>query len=280
MIVGGPLDGMEFPSTPMSRPRLSGKRVPTAPPVLWQFRFSHFNEKVRWALDWKGIAHVRRSLLPGFHVPRVLWMTGQRSLPVLVLDGETIHDSTCIIERLEDVRPEPALYPADAADRRRALALEDFFDEQVGPHVRRALFHELLPETEFAAAAFTVGCGPHTRRLYRALFPALRVVLKADMRIDAAGAARSREKVLAALDRLEAELQPSGYLVGDRFSVADLTAAALLAPAVFPPVFPYPPGPLPAPVARWRDAFAGRRALRWVAEMYRRHRGTSAELVP
>ena len=129
------------------------------PPVLWQFRFSHFNEKARWALDWKGIAHVRRSLLPGFHVPRVLWMTGQRSLPVLVLDRETIHDSTRIIERLERLRPEPALYPADAGARRRALALEDFFDEELGPHVRRALFYELLPETDFAAGAFTVGCG-------------------------------------------------------------------------------------------------------------------------
>src|SRR3989442_1191154 len=90
------------------------------PPVLWQFRFSHYNEKARWALDWKGIAHVRRSLLPGFHIPRVLWMTGQRSLPVLVLDRETIHDSTRIIERLERLRPEPALYPADAGARRRA----------------------------------------------------------------------------------------------------------------------------------------------------------------
>ncbi len=205
-----------------------------APPVLWQFRFSHFNEKARWALDWKGIAHVRRSLLPGFHVPRVLWMTGQKSVPVLVLDGETIHDS---------------------------------------------IFHELLPETEFAAAAFTLGCGPSTRRLYRALFPAMRVVMNADMKINAASAARSQEKVLAALDRLEAELQPSGYLVGDRFSVADLTAAALLAPVVFPPEFPYaPPGPLPAPVARWRDSLASRPACRWAGEMYRRHRGTSAEI--
>ena len=101
-----------------------------APPVLWQFRFSHFNEKARWALDWKGIAHVRRSLLPGFHVPRVLWMTGQKALPVLIVDGETIHDSTRIIERLERLRPEPALYPSDEAARRRALALEDFFDEE------------------------------------------------------------------------------------------------------------------------------------------------------
>ena len=249
------------------------------PPVLWQFRFSHFNEKARWALDWKGIAHVRRSLLPGFHIPRVLWMTGQKAVPVLVLDGETIHDSTRIIERLERARSEPALYPADAADRRRALTLEDFFDEELGPHVRRAFFHELLPETDFASAAFTVGCGAGTRSVYRALFPALRMVMNADMKIDSASAARSREKVLAALDRVEAELQPSGYLVGDGFSVADLTAAALLAPVVFPPEFPYwPPGALPPPVARWRDAFAGRRAFRWVGEMYRRHRGTSAEI--
>jgi glutathione S-transferase len=249
------------------------------PPVLWQFRFSHFNEKARWALDWKGIAHVRRSLLPGFHVPRVMWMTGQKSLPVLVVDGEAIHDSTRIIARLERLRPEPALYPGDEADRRRALALEDFFDEELGPHARRAFFHELLPETEFAAAAFTVGCGPGTRHLYRALFPVLRQVMKVDMKIDVAGAAQSLAKVHAALDRIETELQPSGYLVGDRFSVADLTAAALLLPVVFPPEFPYPPpGPLPAPVARWRDALAGRRAFGWAAEMYRRHRGTSAEI--
>src|SRR5438874_1873535 len=82
-------------------------------------------------------------------------------------------------------------------------APDGFFDEELGPHVRRALFYELLPETDFAAGAFTVGCGRGTRRLYRALFPALRVVMNADLKIDAAGAARSREKVLAALERLE-----------------------------------------------------------------------------
>ena len=34
-------------------------------PELFQFKVSHFNEKARWALDYKGIAHVRHSLLPG-----------------------------------------------------------------------------------------------------------------------------------------------------------------------------------------------------------------------
>ena len=30
-------------------------------PLLWHFPISHFNEKVRWALDWKGI---RQNLMP------------------------------------------------------------------------------------------------------------------------------------------------------------------------------------------------------------------------
>ena len=36
------------------------------------------------------------------------------------------------------------------------------------------------------------------------------------------------------------EIQPSGYLVGDSFTVADLTVAAIVAPAIAPEQFPYP----------------------------------------
>lgn len=248
-------------------------------PVLWQFRFSHFNDKVRWALDWKGVPHVRRSLLPGFHIPRVLWMTGQKQVPLLELDGETVTDSTRIIAALERFRPDPPLYPSDEAARRRALELEDFFDEELGPHVRRALFHVLLPDSDYSAAAFAVGASETARRTYRALFPVIRVLMKADMRIDATGAELGWRKVDAALDRLEGALQPSGYLVGDRFSVADLTAAALFSPIVFPLQFPYQvPGIRPAAVEAVRTRFADRPGARWVAEMYRRHRGTSQEL--
>jgi glutathione S-transferase len=250
------------------------------PPVLWQFRYSHFNEKARWALDYKSIAHVRRALLPGFHIPRLLWMTGQKATPVLVLDGKAIADSTRIIEALERFKPEPALYPRDDASRRRALELEEFFDEELGPHIRRAFFHELLPHTDYSADAMTPGFPPSTKRFYRAIFPAMRMAMKVDMRVDATGADLGRKKIAAALDRVEAELQPSGYLVGDRFTVADLTAAALLAPLVMPAEFPYPPPPRPLPdgVARLRDVFARRRGFEWAAGLYHRHRGTSAEI--
>src|SRR4029453_2245218 len=119
-----------------------------AQPVLWQFAFSHFAEKVRWALDWKGVPHVRRTLLPGAHYPRVWWVSGQGTIPVLRLDGRVIADSTAIIAALEQWRPEPPLYPRDAADRRRALALEEFFDEQLGHYLRRVIMARGLEDPE------------------------------------------------------------------------------------------------------------------------------------
>lgn len=250
----------------------------TDTPVLWQFRASHFNEKARWALDWKGVRHVRRTLLPGWHIPRVLWMTGQKSVPVLVLDGKAVADSTRIIEALEGMRPEPPLYPSDPAERRHALELEDFFDEQVGPHVRRAFFFETLDQPDFLVDLFGRDEGPVTRTIYRALFPLTRVAMRVDMGITPESAERSRAKVAAALDRIEAELQPSGYLVGNRFSVADLAGAALLSPLVWPDEYGYPMPSQPERVARWRASLVARPAFRWAADMYRRHRAASAPL--
>jgi glutathione S-transferase len=249
-------------------------------PVLWQFRISHFNEKARWALDWKGIPHIRRSLLPALHLPRILWMTGQKSVPVLVLDGKAIADSTRIIETLERLRPEPPLYPPEGPARRRALELEEFLDEELGPHARRAFFHEILPHTDYAAALMSVGERDLVRRLYRGAFPVVRQLMKLDMKIDADSAARSRAKVEAALERIAAERQPSGYLVGDGFTVADLTGAALLFPIVLPAEFPYPfPGPLPDEAERLRQTLRRHPACEWAAAMYRRHRGrTSMEV--
>jgi hypothetical protein len=57
-------------------------------PVLWQLELSHYNEKVRWALDYKRVPHIRRSLLPGLHILKAKRLTGDTSTtPVLTLDG-------------------------------------------------------------------------------------------------------------------------------------------------------------------------------------------------
>ena len=114
-------------------------------PILWHIPVSHYSEKARWALAHKRVDHERRAPMPGAHMAIALWLTrGQeKTFPVLQLDGRNIGDSTAIIAALEARWPEEPFYPEDPAERRRALDLEDFFDEEVGPHVRLLGFHEL-----------------------------------------------------------------------------------------------------------------------------------------
>jgi len=253
-------------------------------PVLWQLEISHFVEKVRWALDYKRVAHIRRSLLPGLHIRKAKRLTGDTStVPVLTIEGRSIGDSTRIIATIEERWPQPPLYPEDPAQRRRALELEDFFDEELGPHIRRAFYHELLPHPELVVPLFAHGQPLAVRTLLRDGFPLLRVGMRRKMEINAEAAAASRAKMVAAMDQLEREISPSGYLVGDSFTVADLTAAALFYGVARPTEFPYPmvaDNDLPDSWREFLDPLTQRPGVHWVAEMYRQHRGHSAEITP
>jgi glutathione S-transferase len=247
-------------------------------PVLWQFRMSHYNEKARWALDYKRIPHVRETVIPGLHVPRMMLLSRQKQVPVLVDGGETIAGSAAIIEHVERSHPEPPLYPSEPTERQRALELARFFDEELGPYLRRALFYELLSDAGYCTAIFTHGSGLATRTLYRASFPLVRAVMKLDMDITEGSAADAVEKTLVALESLDNLIQPSGYLVGTAFSVADLTAAALISPVVQPPQFPYQFPPPNAGLTRLRKRLGHKRVREWCLSIYEKHRGTSAEV--
>ena len=246
-------------------------------PTLWHLPLSPYSEKVRWALDYKRMPHVRRAAVPGVHIPLALVLTRGRSwtLPVMDLDGHNIGDSTAIIAALEQRHPDPggrALYPADPDERRRALELEEWFDEQLGPAVRRFALHAMAGDREqfdeLASRQLPRALRGHRRLagVYGRAYSGARFQTVSDTRADAA-----RQQTLAAFDRLESELGDGEYLVGGRFTIADLTAAAMFSLVVLPPE-----GPLdieaPPRVAVLRDSMAGRRGYRWVLEMFARHR--------
>jgi len=246
-------------------------------PVLWQYSFSNYNEKARWALDFKGVPHRRRSLMPGW--PRSLWMSrGDRTLPVVDLDGRRVMDSTRIIAALEQRFPEPALYPQEAEERRRALELEDFFDEHTGHDMRRVGFWEARGDLPYALRFMTTDqpriAAAVARVGLRATFPLVWRYMSARYAFDEEAVARSRETLQRGLDRIEAERDGGDYLVGQSFTVADLTAAALLYPLVWPPEFPY--GLPESPRWDFMEPIRGHPALDWIGETWRRHRGSSA----
>lgn len=249
-------------------------------PVLWHIPVSHYSEKARWALEYKGVEHERKAPPPGPHmlVAMALTRSTHHTFPVLRLDGRSIGGSAEIIAALERRYPEPALYPADPAERRRALELERFFDSELGPHIRLFAWHELRPDRERMQAMTDRMLPPAVTRFaparaaagrFASAFVQLRFRVADPEAAEAAG-----KKVLAALDRLEAELDttPGDYLAGASFSVADLAAASLFYPLVDPPEGPNVLPDPPPGIESFRAPLVDRPGYRWVAEMFRRHR--------
>ncbi len=242
---------------------------------LYHFAFSHYNEKVRWTLDLKGLESRRRALLPGFHERTVRRHSGGPTTTPLLRDGDrAISGSTDIVLHLDRVAPDPPLLPEDPAERDEALRWVAWADEEIGPPVRLALFHELMADPAYMGRMFTTG---QTSRLvaagYRRMFPRVVPMLRGRMGIDADSAKAAGAQVEAALARVEEATGKTGYLVGARFTLADLTTAALLFPLVFPDEIPFElPTPQPELFTRWVARWDAHPGAGWVRAIWSRHR--------
>src|ERR1700757_5219278 len=82
--------------------------------------------------------------------PEVLRVNPKRQVPVLIDDDLEIFDSTQIFEYFETIKPEPALWPADAKDRARARLLEHKSDEVYFPPIVRLMGLQSRPQDEAA----------------------------------------------------------------------------------------------------------------------------------
>ncbi len=245
---------------------------------LFHFPMSHFNEKARWTLDWKRLPHRRTPLLPGPHMVTARRLSGQAQVPILRDGKQIIAGSSQIVSHLEERVPEPRLFPEDPDQRRQALALQAELDAGLGPELRRAMFFETLQDPDYFCRQFTLGRSALQARAYRASFPMIAPIMKSQMNITAETAKTSLDATAAAFDRIGAAVGPDGYLVGSHFSVADLTAAALLSPAVHPPGGPSYPKPYPQIMQGWLGRWADHPTSAWVRTIYERHRGVSSEV--
>lgn len=241
---------------------------------LHMFATSHFNEKARWALDFKGIPHQRTPYLPGPHARKIRKISGQEQTPVVRFDdGEVTSGSTAILLELEERFPEPRLIPTDAEQRREALGIVEMFDGDIAVKERRGLFVHLMEEPDYLCSMFSRGQPPVTRFIYRRLLPLVKGHMKKAMDIVPEAHEEGVAATLGALDFVAEKSSRTGYLVGDRFSIADLTAAALLAPSI---MVSHPDmrktEPVVPRIKAWMDLFADHPGAAWVRQTYDRHR--------
>jgi len=248
-------------------------------PIVHQFEFSHFNDKVRWALDFKGIAHQRKSYLPGPHSPKMRKLSGQSQTPVVEFDaGDVVSGSASIIDRLEGMHPSPNLYPQDPSEREAALAIQKRYDTEVGPASRTVFFTQLVREAGYMARMFGRKASKPAQFMYAATFPLVRpMVSKVNGVADPANVERAFALVDATLDEIAQVADQGGYFVGSSFSIADLSAAALLAPLAGVAHYDMArPEPVPAGIAELLARYKDHPGIAWVNQMYAQHRPTQS----
>jgi len=242
-------------------------------PRLLTIPVSHYCEKARWALDRARVEYVEEGHAPMFHW-RATAPHRTRTVPVLVASGAVLRSSGDIV-RWADARclGGEHLYPNEPSERREVEDLEAHFDAKLGPAARRWAYAHLLPSRSRALEILSAGIPAGERALLSEGFTVVAAAMRRGMGITPSGAARSLERLRAIFAEVSARLSDGRpFLVGPRFSAADLTFAALAVPAVAPPEYPWLPAfeTLPAAMRVDIEAFratpAGAFALRMVRD--------------
>jgi glutathione S-transferase len=238
--------------------------VPSQAPRLITIPISHYCEKARWALERAGLPYREEPHLQSIHWAHV-WRAGRgRTAPVLVTDDAVLTQSADIL-RWVDARSELRLY-ADPD----AATLEAHFDDELGPHGRRWMYHRILAHRDLMRDYGASGVPRWERAALPVFLPFVSRLLRRYLVVDDTTAADSRERVRAVFEEVAERLSDGRrFLCGDAFTAADLTfaalAAAVLVPARYGVPLPQPellPAPFAAEVRAMREHPAGRFALR------------------
>lgn len=143
--------------------------------TLYSGPLSMFGAKAEIAVLEKGIT-CEREFVP-FSIatlyepkhPVVARVNPKAQVPVLVDGDLELYDSTQIFEYLEDIAPQPALWPADARGRARARQMELESDEVFFPNVISLMPRQRAAAGEEAAAAATGAIVAHYANVERRL---------------------------------------------------------------------------------------------------------------
>lgn len=209
---------------------------------LYKLHWSHYVEKVRWALDfkqlpWRGIDIV------AFTKKEMQRFNCTQTVPLIhdIATGVAISDSSPIIRYLDETYPEHALLPGDPLEREEAWQWMLRLDSTLGLHARRLGYTQLImecPDTLSRLFMPKVAGGLFTRPVLRVLAaPVLGAMLTLRFRFHRNREDRVYEALESQLVPIAVQLERDGFLVGARFSAADITLASLLRPLRIVPHF-------------------------------------------
>jgi glutathione S-transferase len=184
---------------------------------------SSASRRVRLCLEEKNLSwqsHVVDLEKMEHHSPEYLKINPNGVIPTLIHDGRSLYESGTICEYLDEVFPEPPLRPADAYGRAEMRNWIRHVDGLIGNLIIFNWVHGLAKtaqkwsDEELAARLKKI---PSKERQEAWIRAARRPYTEEER-------AAARAKLVELLDRMEKAMDPSGWLVGGRYSIADIAA--------------------------------------------------------
>jgi glutathione S-transferase len=241
-------------------------------PVLLTIPISHYGERARWALDRSTVAYDERHHIQGFSWVAALRAGRRKMLPVLVTESEVVTDSERIVRWADEHGA--ALFPRNTAEAEEVVTLSRRFADVFGVETRRVAYDSLFAAGD-RLLSYNEGRAPTLQAAtVRRAFWLARMFAVEYLGVRPDDVERAVGTVDRILDEVGERLRDGRrYLVGDAFSAADLTFAAMAAPCVLPdrygvtlPTLDELQSPARARVASWRAHPSGQFALRLYEE--------------
>ncbi len=110
------------------------------------------------ALSLKGLSYSVVEWPPPMQVPMQRLMFGRRTVPALRIDGEKVQGSTAIMRRLDELVPDPPLFPRDPQELANVQDAERWGEEVLQPVGRELIWAGLMRQPNAM-----VGYSEHSR---------------------------------------------------------------------------------------------------------------------
>ncbi|MEM7412374.1 MAG: glutathione S-transferase family protein [Myxococcota bacterium] len=189
--------------------------------ALYHSPYSTCSQKVRLVLAEKDLdfeSHEMNFATEDHLSPDYLELNPNGVVPTLLHEGEAITDSSCIMEYLDEVFPEPRLLPETPAPRAKVRALLRYFEEVPTVAIRFPSFHHVfLPVISAFASQEQFDAGARKRPLRSGFYRKM----NSGAGFEAADVEESTRQLQQTIDRLEGLLETRPWLTGESFGVAD-----------------------------------------------------------
>lgn len=201
---------------------------------LYQSELSHYCEKIRLILDYKGLEYRKVEVTPGIDQIELYRLSGQRQVPVLKDDNRIVADSTAIARYLDQSYPSPAIIPDEPKPRGLCWLIEEWADESIGVQSRKVAFRALSQSPEFRKSVLPDSTPDFVKNLVEAVPGEFLNILGLGVGAGPGATKAARSAIEQDLEALNLLLLDSPYLTGDQPTLADFAVAGLTMYIKFP----------------------------------------------